>query len=94
VLDRGYANISELRYREVHANIKICIAPPQSARAVGEGMLTSSGIMRKPRGVGSERGLGCWGGAEHEKGQSPEGPRPGRLLLASGALVKTRLCFF
>jgi hypothetical protein len=44
-------NFSELRYGEVHADVKVCIAPPRSARAAGEGMLTSSGIMHRENRV-------------------------------------------
>jgi hypothetical protein len=31
-------NFVELRKAEVHADVKVCIAPPRSARAAGEGM--------------------------------------------------------
>jgi hypothetical protein len=46
-----YANFGELRYGEVHAEMKVCIAPPRSARAAGEGMLISWGIMRRENTV-------------------------------------------
>jgi hypothetical protein len=39
------AKFAEFYKGEVHDDMKICIAPPQSARAAGEGMLISSGVM-------------------------------------------------
>jgi hypothetical protein len=48
-----YANFGELRYGEVHAEVKVCIAPPRSARAAGEAALFySDGLVEAhdPRG--------------------------------------------
>ena len=45
----------ELRKGEVHGIVKVCIAPPRSARAPDEGMPISSGIVRLGGGRDRER---------------------------------------
>jgi hypothetical protein len=48
------------------------------------GMLTSSGIIRKDGRPPIGECLGLWGGAEHDKGRDPVGPRPSFACLPRG----------
>jgi len=59
---------------ENSVNAKFSIAPPRSARAAGEGMLTSAGIMRPPQGPERKR---AWG----VRTRQSEGPEPLTLVL-------------
>jgi len=71
---RKRLNFVERRHGEVHAVVKVCIAPPDRARIsrrAGRGGRRLFGVRghKRPYGIGAERsgeGLGHRGGAMHD----------------------------
>ena len=72
MLDRGYVNISELRKSEVHAGVKVCIAPPRLARRRRRGDAHIVGCYAPTADIGAEEGLSI-GVGQSEESEPPEG---------------------